>query len=129
MRREVLVHVRRGDEFLVLKRTPAKGDYWHTVAGGVEAGEDWHAAAARELQEETGLTAVALREIGAFDYVREAWEPEPGLEVNVRAFAADAPTGWEPTLDGEHEVYRWCSLAEAESLLHFSEPRELLRKL
>ena len=128
-RLEVLVHVRRGDEFLLLHRTKPKGDYWHPVAGGVEAGEDWDTAALRELQEETALTAVDVREIGRFDYVREPWESSPGMRVACRAFATDAPAGWEPTLNGEHDRYRWCSLAEAESLLRFPEPRELLRKV
>ena len=128
-RLEVLVHVRRGDEFLVLRRDEAKGGYWHAVAGGVEDGEDWRTAALRELQEETGLTAADVREIGRFQYAREAWERSPGMRVDVRAYAADAPRGWEPTLDGEHEIYRWCSLEQAESLLRFPEPRELLRKI
>jgi len=128
-RDEVLIHVRRDDDVLVLRRSEAKGGYWHPVAGGVEPGEDWHTAALRELQEETGLTAVELREIGAFEYDREPWEPDPGMHVTVRAFAVDAPVGWEPTLDGEHDGYRWCSMFEAESLIRFPEPRELLRKI
>jgi 8-oxo-dGTP pyrophosphatase MutT (NUDIX family) len=126
-RLEVLVHVRRGDEILVLRRSAAKGGYWNTVAGGVEAGEDWRTAALRELQEETGLTPVDVHEIGAYEYVREGWEPQPGMRVDVRAFVADAPAGWEPALDWEHDLYRWCSANEARGLLHFDEPRELLR--
>ena len=124
IRREVMIHIRRGDEFLVLRRTDHA--YWHAVAGGVEPGEDWHAAAIRELQEETGLTAVEVREIGAFVYEPADFEVNGG---DVRAFAADAPAGWEPTLNDEHDVYRWCSFDEAYSLLYWPEPKELLRKL
>ena len=120
-----MVHVRRGDEFLVLHRVEAKGGYWHPVAGGVEPGEDWADAARRELEEEAGLTA-ELRELGAFEYAREPWEAEPGLRVEGRAFAAEAPAGWEPVLDWEHDEYRWCALADAEALLRWPEPREML---
>jgi len=41
--REVLIHVRRGDQFLVTHRVPAGGGYWHTIAGCVEPGEEWEA--------------------------------------------------------------------------------------
>lgn len=33
---------------------PPKGRHWSTPGGGLEAGEDFHAAARRELAEETG---------------------------------------------------------------------------
>ena len=36
---EVMIHVRRGDEFLVAHRSPESGAYWHTIAGKVEDGE------------------------------------------------------------------------------------------
>jgi dATP pyrophosphohydrolase len=126
-RREVLVHVRRGDEFLVVRRTDH--GYWHTISGGVEAGEGWLDAVFRELEEETGWRADTATEIGAFDYVREPWEAQPGMRVDVRAFVVDAAPGWEPSLDHEHDDYRWCSLDEADSLLYWPEPKELLRKI
>jgi len=124
-RREVLVHVRRGEEFLVVHRTD--NAYWHTIAGGVESGEAWEDAAVRELQEETGLVAGGAAPIGGFEYVREAWERDPGMRVDVRAFLVDAPPGWEPQLDHEHDAYRWCSRDDALELLYWPEPRELLR--
>ncbi|MES1246360.1 MAG: NUDIX domain-containing protein [Actinomycetota bacterium] len=116
-RREVMVHVRRGDEFLVLHRVEAKGGYWHTVAARVEHDEDWPEAARRELREEAALDG-ELRELGAFSY-------EPSMDG--RAFAVDAPAGWEPTLDWEHDDYRWCSRADAAALLEWPEPKEMLR--
>jgi len=127
--REVLVVVRRGEEYLVVHRSPDKGAYWHSVAGGVENGEEWAAAAARELREETGHAVGGLRAVGGFEYVREAWEADPGMRVAVRAFLADVPDGWEPTLDDEHDDHRWCTRDEAVDLLFWPEPRELLRSL
>jgi dATP pyrophosphohydrolase len=127
--REVLIHVRRGGEFLVVHRSPAGGGYWHAIAGGVEPSEEWEAAARRELQEETGLAANELQPLGDFSYVREPWEYEPGLRVDVHAFLVDVAPGWEPELDHEHDDYRWCPRDDAMELLFWPEPAALLRSL
>ena len=126
---EVLIHVRRGDEFLVAHRTPESGGYWHTIAGGVEPGEASHVAALRELWEETGLTADELQPLGEFAYVRESWEEEPGLRVRVQAFLVDVEQDWEPELNDEHDEYRWLRREEAANLLFWPEPAALLRSL
>ena len=42
---EVLIVVRRGDEFLVVHRSPENDAYWHQIAGGVEDGETFAEAA------------------------------------------------------------------------------------
>ena len=129
MIREVLIHVRRGDEFLVAHRSPDSGSYWHTIAGGVEPGEEWQAAALRELWEETGLEAADLQPIGEFAYVRESWESAPGVHVDVHAFLIDVEAGWEPELNEEHTEYRWLRRDEAAELLFWPEPAALLRGL
>ena len=36
---------------------------------------------------------------------------------------------WEPTLNDEHHEARWCSPDEAEALLYWPEPRDLVRSL
>lgn len=126
---EVLIHVRRGDEFLVAHRAPDGGGYWHAIAGGVEPGEETEAAALRELREETGFEAESLEPLGEFAYVRESWESEPGLRVHVRAFLVDVEHGWEPQLDREHDDYRWCTRDEAIELLFWPEPGQLLRAM
>ena len=125
----MLIHVRRGADFLVTHRSPDGGGYWHTIAGGVEPGEEWEAAARRELREETGHDAGELQPLGEFAYTRESWEDEPGLRVHVEAFLVDVEPGWEPELDHEHDDYRWCSRDGAMELLFWPEPAALLRSL
>ena len=126
---EVLIHVRRGDEFLVAHRSPESGGYWHTIAGAVEPGEAFHVAALRELHEETGLQAGELQPLGESSYVRESWEEEPGLRVHVEAFLVDVEPDWEPQLNEEHVEYRWLRREEAAELLFWPEPAALLRSL
>jgi 8-oxo-dGTP pyrophosphatase MutT (NUDIX family) len=128
-RSEVLIHVRRGDEFLCTHRAADHGSYWHVIAGGVEPGEKLHAAAVRELREETGLEADELQPLGEFLYAREAWESEPGLRVHVEAYLVDVEPGWEPQLNDEHDDYRWLPRAEAAELLFWPEPAALLESL
>jgi 8-oxo-dGTP pyrophosphatase MutT (NUDIX family) len=116
---EVIIFVRRGDEVLAVHRSPQNGAYWHSIAGGVEEGESYADAAVRELHEETGLVAEVEPLDHTFDYDG----------IRVESFVVDAPAGWEPTLDWEHDEYRWVSRAEAAELLYWPEPREIVRSL
>lgn len=120
MTRECKVMVRRGDEFLVLLRCEADGGYWHTVAGGVEPGETYVEAAARELREEICLDAVPVDLAQSYVY---------DDAVEVHAFVVDVEPEWEPTLNDEHDDYRWCLPDEAAKLLHWPETKELVRAL
>jgi dihydroneopterin triphosphate diphosphatase len=116
---EVLVVVRRGEEFLVVHRSPENDAYWHLVAGGVEDGETFADAAVRELREETTLEATVERVESPFEYEG----------IRVEPFVAHAPAGWEPTLDWEHDDYRWCTREQAVELLYWPEPRDIVRSL
>jgi dihydroneopterin triphosphate diphosphatase len=116
---EVLIAVSRDERLLILLWSPSKHGYWHLAGGRVEPGETDADAAARELHEETELVAATLDDLGddlGYDGVR------------VHAFAVRAPDGWEPTLNEEHDDYRWCSLDEALALLRYEEPREVVRR-
>ena len=126
---EVFVFVRRGDEYLVLLRSKRQGGYWHCVAGGLETGETFAKAAARELREETGLAAPLVDLNRPYVYRLHASEPrygETGGTIRVECFLAEAPAGWEPRLDWEHDDYRWCRAEEAATLLYWPEPRQVL---
>jgi 8-oxo-dGTP pyrophosphatase MutT (NUDIX family) len=131
---EVVVVVRRDDAYLVLRRAPERLGYWSLVSGGLEPDETPLVAAQRELLEETGL-AIDVKELPvALSYSLLDDPPAirarygPGIEtVFVHAFVVDAPTGWEPTLDAEHDVHRWCHLAEALDLVAYDTARDAVR--
>ena len=113
----MLIVVRRAGEFLAVHRSPENGGYWHQISGGVEAGELPADAAVRELREETGLEVVPQPLDLSFVYT--------GMHVDC--FVADAPDGWEPRLDWEHDEYRWLSAADAADLMQWPEPSDVLR--
>lgn len=113
----MLIVVRRAEEYLVVHRSPENGGYWHQIAGGVEKGESPAAAAVRELREETGLAAEPAPIAGAFEYAG----------IHVDCFVAEAPAGWEPRLDWEHDAYRWLPASAAADLMHWPEPSQVLR--
>jgi 8-oxo-dGTP pyrophosphatase MutT (NUDIX family) len=132
---EAIVAVLRGREVLLMHRSPRSGGYWHLVSGGLEGDETAEAAAQRELREETGLEA-PVRPFG-WQY-RYPLDEEPGRiaqfppgtgAIAVDVFVVDAPAGWEPELNDEHDGYRWCGADEAEALLRWPEPRELAARL
>ena len=127
--REVAIYVRRGDRYLVGHRP--RDDHWNVIAGQVEDGESFIDAAARELMEEAALAA-PLQDLGLPQWydVPEPFRhlyPSGEYKVEVRAYVAVAPAGWEPTLNDEHDTYRWCTFDEALAILHWPEMRDGLR--
>ena len=126
--REVAVFIRRGDRFLVMHR--ALDRYWHVVAGVVETGETFAAAARRELREETGLDAAVIDVRMAQTYrVPDEMRGEylAGVdEVAIENFAVAVPSGWEPVLNEEHDDYRWLTASEAIAIAHWPETKQVI---
>ena len=116
---EVIVAVRRRDLTLIVHRSPTNGGIWHLVAGGVEADETAEDGAARALFEITQLKT-SVRPLN-FSFTHHG--------INVEAFVADAPAGWEPVLDSEHDKYIWCGRGHATKLLYWPEPRQIVELL
>ena len=131
---EAGVFVYRDDKLLLMHRTEDR--YWHVVAGVVEYGEGIADAARRELREESGLVGADLMDLGSpVTYpitaeLRQRHDYPPDVsEVTAYSFAAQAPVGWEPMLNEEHDEYRWTTVDEAVALLHWPEAREAVRRL
>ncbi len=98
-------------QLCVHRRTLSKAiypGYWDVAAGGmVQAGEDYPESAARELEEELGITGVALREHGRFFFD----EPDNRLWCGVFSAVSDAPLVLQP-----EEVLEARFIAPAEAL-------------
>src|SRR6185369_15299653 len=101
---EASVFVYRDDQVLLMHRTDDR--YWHVVAGVVEYGEAIADAARRELREESGLIGAELVDLGSpvtypiTPELRQRYDyPADSDAVTVYSFAAEAPSGWEPTLN------------------------------
>lgn len=101
----VLFHrLKRGVRVLLIRRKsePFKGR-WAFPGGFVDENESLEAAASRELFEETGLSGIALEQIGAFG---EPGRDPRGHTVSV-VFAALLEDQAEPAAADDAEEARW----------------------
>jgi lipoyl(octanoyl) transferase len=130
----VSVVVLRGSEVLLARRIPERGGFWQILTGRRERGEPAHAAAARELYEETGF-APALDEVRDLGYVHSfVLDPAlvrregPPLFARETAFAVRVPEGADVRLDpGEHDAHEWVGIEEAVQRLPFAGLRRAVR--
>ena len=132
--KSVLVVIFSGDEILLLERVrPA--DFWQSVTGSLEPGEDWRDAAIREVAEETGFAAGELQPTTMthrFPILPE-WRHRyaPGVTENEEhAFFLPLASPLTPRLNpAEHCAFSWLSSREAEEKVASWTNRAAIRAL
>jgi len=97
-------------------------DDWSLPKGKLDPDETWEDAAAREVEEETGLRCVPGEEVARSFYTDSSsrWK-------EVRYFRME-PDG-EPTAQNEVDEVRWVPLAEVDRLLSYERDVDVLSSL
>ena len=95
-------------------------DDWSFPKGKHEPGETLKETAVREVREEAGIDVRAERELASVSY-RVKGHPKT-VTYWLMAWTRDTPE----IKDNEVDAVRWCSLAEAETLLTYDHDRPLL---
>jgi len=111
-----------GTEVLLLQRPPRRGGGLHPVTGKAEDGEAIAAAAAREAQEETGLTG-ELVDLGYFHEYASAG----GKHFREHAFLLRVPGSARAVeLSDEHDGFVWLPPDSARASVSWPAHREAL---
>ncbi len=139
------------NQFLLLKRSPERKIYpniWQPITGKIDEGETTKQAAARELEEETGINDAQLYSVHRVNifYV----EPRDSVVLSPVFLALTSPlapllkregnditklllsskemgTGGEVRLSDEHVEYKWCTFEEACNMIHWDNQIESLK--
>jgi 8-oxo-dGTP pyrophosphatase MutT (NUDIX family) len=101
--------------------------HWSFPKGHIEAGEDHHETASRELQEETGIRRIEID--GGWSSKTEYTFSRKGTLVPKQVFWYIASTDeLAVNLSHEHLNYLWLDFDEAEGQLTFDQEKEILRQ-
>jgi 8-oxo-dGTP pyrophosphatase MutT (NUDIX family) len=115
----------RGDEVLVI--TPAgKRRVTGLPKGGADPGESGEQTAAREVREETGITATVRDRLGQVDYTYRRGGRRVAKTVHFYLCLFEAGS----TADHDHEVddARWMPLGEARRRLSYPGERAMIER-
>jgi 8-oxo-dGTP pyrophosphatase MutT (NUDIX family) len=125
--------INRGIEYLLLKTTPEREDFWQPVTGGLEEGETKVEALKREVWEETGIKNATriIEDVDYFEYSDAHFINIRGFDfIKEYVFGVEVDPEERVAVDGkEHSEFRWCSFQEALELLKWSENKRALSRL
>lgn len=101
-------------QVLLLQTTTIRGAFWQNVTGSVESHEDYTAAAARELAEETSFTTPVRSAHYGFQFEHPSYQDPTQQEIcTEQVFYTLLPTPQSPRLDPlEHQTFSWRNLTE-----------------
>ena len=108
-----------GRQYLLARHN---GGHWSFPKGHVEGAETERETAAREIREETGLTA----EIDTGFRQVVTYSPKPGVVKDVVFFTAVPTGGQEHAQESEIAQLGWFSLREAAALVTYAADEEIL---
>jgi 8-oxo-dGTP diphosphatase len=112
-----------GPEVLVVHR-PAPRDDWTLPKGKLDDGEDWAAAAVREVAEETGLACILGDEVGEVRYRDGKGRPKAVRYWLMRPLDPSAPL--RPHDPAEVDAVAWCPLADLGARLTYPTDRTVV---
>jgi 8-oxo-dGTP diphosphatase len=102
----VSVSVWRDGKVLLVERAKEPRGIWAFPGGHVEPGENLEAAAARELFEETGLSARLTGLVGLYEVIRRDTAGEISLHYVIACFLGHADPG-EPVAASDAAAAEW----------------------
>jgi 8-oxo-dGTP diphosphatase len=117
----------RNDRGQILLHRRADNGKWSLPAGAIDPGETPAEAVEREIREETGLIARAVRVLGIVGGPPLRVRYPNGDETEYTAVVFDCTvTGGElAAKDGEATAFRWCEVAEMPKINNGAYPPEL----
>ncbi|MEM7401908.1 MAG: dihydroneopterin triphosphate diphosphatase [Pseudomonadota bacterium] len=128
----VIVYTEASDVLMLRRKYPK--DFWQSVTGSLEWDENSTQAAARELQEETGIQGLTLHdcEFAQNFEIYKIWRDryEPGVTENKEhVFLLKLPEKIDIQLDPrEHEEFMWLSKQGATDLAFSHTNQEAIQR-